>query len=135
MPIVVFTTGSILAVAPPIIVIDEPTTGLDWADTVRMMTLIRRLHARGHTVLMITHNMEIVADYAQRVILMNKGAVLLQATPSDIFAHPEALEQCHLVAPPVARLAHRLDNMGVPPTIATVDQMVAVFAPAEGRHV
>ncbi len=66
----------ILAVQPEVIILDEPTTGLDDAESARIMALLQSLQQRGHTIVMITHNMGIVRDYAQRVIVMEDGSIV-----------------------------------------------------------
>lgn len=122
--------ASILAIAPPVIIIDEPTTGLDWTGTTRMLELISALHRRGHTVIMITHNMRIVANYAERVIVMSEGKILLDGSPSQVFEHAQELQRSYLEPPQMTLLAQRLADLGCPKGIVTVDQMVEVIANA-----
>ncbi len=122
--------ASILAIEPPVIVIDEPTTGLDWTGTMRMLELVSDLHQRGHTVIMITHNMRIVANYAERVIVMSEGKILLDGSPSKVFEHVQELKKSYLEPPQITLLAQRLADLGCPRDIVTVDQMVEVIAAA-----
>ena len=124
--------ASILAIAPQVIIIDEPTTGLDWAGTKRMMALIRELHQKGHTILMITHNMEIVAEYAGRVILLNQGRVLMDGNPSQVFADDQALRASYLEAPAMARLSQGLADLNCPQGIVNLDQMLQLISDALG---
>jgi energy-coupling factor transport system ATP-binding protein len=124
--------ASILAIAPQVIIIDEPTTGLDWAGTKRMMALIRELHQKGHTVLMITHNMEIVAEYAGRVILLNQGRVLMDGTPSQVFEDHQALRAGYLEPPAMARLSQELADLNCPQGIVNLDQMLQLISDALG---
>jgi energy-coupling factor transporter ATPase len=120
--------ASILAIAPPVMVIDEPTTGLDWRGAVRMMELIRSLHEQGHTIIMITHSMKIVAEYAERVVLLNQGRVMMDANPSGIFEDLSALRKAYLESPSIILLARKLADLGCPTNILTVAQMVRAIA-------
>lgn len=116
--------ASILAIAPPVICIDEPTTGLDWTGTLRMMELIRKLHQNGHTVIMITHNMDLVAEYAQRVLLVNRGKLLCDASPAQVFADAEILQKSGITPPQISKLVKRLADLNCPEDICTISQMV-----------
>lgn len=104
--------ASILALEPKILVIDEPTTGQDWAGMQNMMALIKQLHENGTTVIMISHDMEIVAKYAQRVIVMKDGGILLEGSTREVFENFEMLEQAGIVPPQIVRLTARLKDLG-----------------------
>lgn len=108
----IIALASILALEPEILVVDEPTTGLDWAGVQKIMELIRHLHDHGTTIIMISHDMEIVARYAQRIIMMKDGSILLDGSTGEAFSNLEALEQASLVPPQIARLAARLRDLG-----------------------
>lgn len=77
--------AGILALKPKYLVIDEPTAGLDPSGTKSMMELFRSLHEHGITIILITHDMELVRSYASRVIVMEKGQVVKNCTPSELF--------------------------------------------------
>jgi len=100
--------ASVLAARPAILIFDEPTTGLDAAQVKKMMALLVQLCDRGHTILMITHAMEIVAEYADEVVVLQAGRVLLQGPTSQVLHEVETLERAGLRPPPVVRLAHAL---------------------------
>ncbi|MHB9094444.1 MAG: ABC transporter ATP-binding protein [Eubacteriales bacterium] len=104
--------ASILALEPKILVIDEPTTGQDWAGMQNMMALIKQLHENGTTVIMISHDMEIVAKCAQRVIVMKDGGILLEGSTREVFENFEMLEQAGIVPPQIVRLTARLKDLG-----------------------
>ncbi len=91
--------ASILAMGPQILVIDEPTAGLDWTGVQKLMTLIRDLHRQGTTVIMISHDLDLVAEYAQRVVVMREGKVWRDGPVAELFADPLILNQAALVAP------------------------------------
>jgi energy-coupling factor transporter ATP-binding protein EcfA2 len=108
---------------PAILVLDEPTVGLDapgWATT---LAWCREVHQAGRTVLLITHDMEVAAA-AERVVVLERGRVIGDGAPADIFAHPELLAQASLEPPPVAALAQR---MGLPPTVLDVAGFLALY--------
>lgn len=108
----IVAVASILALEPKILVIDEPTTGLDWAGIQKMMALIEHLHNNGTTIIMISHDMEIVAKYAQRVIVMKDGGILLDGGAREAFSSLQALEQASLIPPQISRLTARLRDLG-----------------------
>ncbi len=116
--------GAILTMQPPVVIIDEPTTGMDWQGGVAMMDLIRELHRQGQTIIMITHDMRIVASYAHRVIVMADGRILADGTPREIFSRPDILARADLQPPQISRIAQALAKYGVPPDILTVDEAV-----------
>lgn len=130
--------ASILAIAPPVICIDEPTTGLDWSGTQRMMALIADLHRRGHTIVMITHQMERVADHAQRVLLMHQGRLLLDGAPAQVFAEVDLLRQSAVAPTALSQLVRRLADLDCPQSIHTTGQLAQAIAAAVhgcGSHV
>jgi len=98
--------ASILAMRPELLVFDEPTTGLDYDETVALMELVRELNKKGHTVVLVTHTMWVVARYAQRVVVMDEGKVVADTTPRALFANPSLLESAGLTAPEVATLSN-----------------------------
>lgn len=119
--------ASILALEPEVLIIDEPTTGQDWQGTRNMMNLIKSLNQRGHTILIITHNMRIVADYCQRVVVLNQGQIIADNTPRQIFAKPDLLKKADLRPPQITRLAEKLADMGIPEEIITGEEMFSII--------
>jgi len=105
--------ASVLARAPEVLVIDEPTTGLDREDGRAMMAMIRRLHRDGHTIIVITHDMQLAADHAERVIVLAHGSILADGTPEEIFLQPDLLHRAGLTMPPVAALSLALHAKGI----------------------
>jgi len=96
--------ASMLAARPQIMIFDEPTTGLDYRESRGMMNLLRDLHQAGHTIIIITHTMWVVCEYAQRIVLMSQGRVLGEGPVRHCLGQPELLGQASLTAPPIARL-------------------------------
>jgi energy-coupling factor transport system ATP-binding protein len=114
--------ASFLALEPAMLILDEPTTGLDYGEQRRMMDLLAGLHGQGTTLVVITHTPWVVGEYAQRGVVMQGGAVLFDGTLRTLFAQEELLEACHFRVPDVTRLGRRL---GVTPL--SVDELVATL--------
>ncbi|MEG6511097.1 energy-coupling factor ABC transporter ATP-binding protein [Desulforamulus ruminis] len=121
--------ASVLALQTPIIVLDEPTTGQDYQERLQIMELIRNLNRAGHTILFITHDMSLVAGYAQRVIVLCQGKVLLEGPTREVLSRREQLAQTLLEPPQIMMLASRLaalNSLNITPSsevILTVDEM------------
>ncbi|HEX7406198.1 MAG TPA: energy-coupling factor transporter ATPase [Candidatus Binatia bacterium] len=99
--------ASVLALRPRLLILDEPTTGLDYLEQRRMMDLFAQLHAQGIAIVMITHTPWVVAEYARRGVLMADGRVLLDAPLRTLLAQEGLLEQAHFCAPDITRLGRR----------------------------
>ena len=110
--------ASILAAKPHILIVDEPTTGLDAEESARMMNMMRTLHRQGHTVIVITHDMGIVANYATRCVLMRRGAIVADGPTREILSDPELVRSAALALPALTRFARR---WGV--TLLTVEEV------------
>lgn len=93
--------AAILAMEPSILIVDEPTTGQDWKESISIMELVKHLNNKGHTCIMITHNMNLVSLYAQRVIVMSDGEVLLDGPTQDMFRETETLMRAGIKPPEV----------------------------------
>jgi energy-coupling factor transporter ATP-binding protein EcfA2 len=99
--------ASLLAMRPRLLILDEPTTGLDYDEQRRMMDLLARLHAQGMALLIITHSPWVVAEYAARGVLMSAGRVLFDGPLRDLFAEEALLARAHFQAPEITRLGRR----------------------------
>lgn len=104
------TVASILALQPEILVIDEPTTGLDWAEALKVMAVVKNLHEQGTTIIMITHDMEWVAEYAERVVVLHHGQILLDGTPKKVFDQRELLREACIVPPQIVQLCKKMEE-------------------------
>ena len=100
--------ASILALKPKVIVLDEPTTGLDYKDQRRMMELVRSLNEAGHTIIMITHTMWVVAEYAHRIVLMNNGKIVADGDTRELFADEAMLARAGVQPPQITQLGNRV---------------------------
>ena len=105
--------ASILVLKPKILVVDEPTTGQDWDGIQNMMKLIDELHANGTTIVMITHDMDVVATHANRVIVMAKGSIVADGSVRDVFKQEKALKDAYVARPQIPELSERLGLQGM----------------------
>lgn len=99
---------SIIVAAPPVVVLDEPTTGLDFRECTKVMEIISQLNDAGTTVVMVCHDMEVVGDYAKRCIAMTQGRVVADGPTFELLRDAEVLDKAHLVAPQLLEVASRL---------------------------
>ncbi|HET7494196.1 MAG TPA: ABC transporter ATP-binding protein [Candidatus Limnocylindrales bacterium] len=123
--------ASVLAIEPRILIVDEPTTGLDWQGGEAMMELMRVLNAEGRTVVIITHDMNIVAEFARRVVVMAGGQIVADGGPRAVFRRDAELHAADLRAPQAFRIAQRRpDLFGDPLTVAEArDALLARVGP------
>jgi len=119
--------ASVLAMEPEILILDEPTTGQDYRGSKQIMDLIAALNKKGHSVIFITHDLQLVADYAQRVILMGKGAIMFDGSPREVLIQRELLAKTNLKPQQITEFSQSLANYGAPEDIIQVDELVAVF--------
>ena len=116
--------ASILAMEPNLIVLDEPTTGQDRTHVNKFLHQIKKLNQLGKTVLLITHDMNIAAEYANRTIVMKSGEIFLDGATRDIFSRSEELREAHIEPPVVTRLSLDLKRKGINiPVMLTVEEL------------
>jgi energy-coupling factor transport system ATP-binding protein len=126
--------ASTLAMRPKAIVVDEPTTGQDYRQSAEIMDFLTRLwRDEGHTIVIVTHEMPIVAAYAQRVVALCQGQVLIDGPTREVFGRPELLRQTFVKPPQVTRLAQGLSDLGVPGDAVSVDELVDSMQAVPGR--
>lgn len=120
--------ASILALRPKVIIVDEPTTGQDSSQSLEIMDFLLSLNQeRGHTIIVITHVMPIVARYARRVVAMGMGQVLLDGPTDEVFSQTEVLAKTFIEPPHITQLAQSAQDLGFYPGTLTVDSMVEQF--------
>jgi energy-coupling factor transport system ATP-binding protein len=107
--------AAVLALEPHIIILDEPTTGLDHREQEDMLALIQDLHAQGHTVIMVTHSMWAASRYARRLIVLRAGRVVLDGPTREVFAEEDRLAACGLRSPEVVQLSRGLGFLALTP--------------------
>lgn len=107
--------AGVLAMKPEVLILDEPTAGLDPAGRDEILGLISKMHEElGITVILVSHSMEDVAKYVDRIIVMNQGSVMYDGAPKDVFRQYKELESVGLAAPQVTYLMHELKENGLP---------------------
>ncbi|AOZ94685.1 cobalt ABC transporter ATP-binding protein [Paenibacillus crassostreae] len=111
-----------MAMRPTIMLLDEPTASLDIASRKEMTLLFDQLHDHVKAVVVATHDMQLVADWATRVIVMNEGHILLDTDSRTVFQHSDILNKAALIAPQIVQLS---DRLGIVPTCLSVKEFVA----------
>ena len=105
--------AGVLAMKPEVLILDEPTAGLDPKGRDEILQQIKKLQTEtGLTILLVSHSMEDVAEYVDRIIVMNKGSVMYDDTPREVFKHYKELEEVGLAAPQVTYIMHELKARG-----------------------
>ncbi len=121
--------ASILALRPQVIIVDEPTTGQDARQSIEIMEFLKELNEKhGHTIIIITHDMYIVAQYARRVILMSEGKILTDGPTAEVFSQPDILQKAFLEPPQITQLAQSVQRLGFDAGTLTVEEMVDQFS-------
>jgi energy-coupling factor transport system ATP-binding protein len=116
--------ASILAMEPDIIVLDEPTTGQDWGHVNKFLQQIRHLNELGKTIILVTHDMNLVAGYAKRTVVMDNGKIVLDGDTRHIFSEQEILEKTGITLPVITRLSPDLLKKGIDiPPLLTVHEL------------
>ncbi len=106
--------ASILAMRPSVIIVDEPTTGQDFKQSIEIMDFLTDLNRQGYTIIIITHDMPIVARYARRTVVMADGEILMDAPTRKVFEEAEVLERAFIKPPQITLLADALADLGAP---------------------
>lgn len=107
--------AGVLAMQPKVLILDEPTAGLDPKGRDEILDCISELHRKKDmTVILVSHSMEDVAKYVERIIVMNRGKVFLDGSPKEVFAHYKELEEIGLAAPEVTYIMNELAGKGLP---------------------
>lgn len=125
--------ASVVAMDPAVLIVDEPTTGLDWVESLQIMDYLKKLHDdQGKTVLIITHDMNIVSLYARRVVVMAGGRVVGDGSPREVFSNPELMAKANLKPPAIAELSIRLCGQVALTPEEAVEALVHAKAAREG---
>jgi cobalt transport protein ATP-binding subunit len=115
------TLASLAAMDPPVLVLDEPTVGLDAPGLRETFGWLAELHAQGRTILLVTHDMALVAEYAERAVVLRGGQILADGRPEGVLCQTEVLSQASLSTPPLMALAQALRPYGLRGAGLTVD--------------
>ena len=128
--------AGVLAMKPKILILDEPTAGLDPQGRKDILNLISKLQKeQGITVILVSHSMEDVAEYVDRIMVINKGSIELDGTPKEVFAHEDKLTECGLSVPKVTGAMMLLRRNGIPvrTDVITVDEAVEEIKRVYGK--
>ena len=115
---------------------DEPTTGLDYRECEKVMRIVKALHNQGTTVIMVCHDMEVVADFAQRVIVMTGGRAIADGPTFEVLRNPQVLAAADLIPPQIVEIALNLQQLGAPGAVTsanTLEEMIAALGACAGK--
>jgi energy-coupling factor transport system ATP-binding protein len=114
------SVAAVAAMQPEVLIFDEPTTGQDHQGRYELADIARELNKhQGTTVILITHDMELIAEYTERLIVMGNGRILLDGPTREVFQETEILEQTFIAPPQTTQLAQALSDLGIPPNLLT----------------
>jgi energy-coupling factor transporter ATP-binding protein EcfA2 len=116
--------ATVLAMRPRILVVDEPTTGQDARSAAATMRTLQELNRRGHTILFVTHDSRVVAEYAQRVLVMADGELITDGPPETVLYDTDVMARAAIKPPPVVRLARLLADGDAGPDVLTIGDLV-----------
>jgi energy-coupling factor transporter ATP-binding protein EcfA2 len=120
--------ASVLSLDPDVLIVDEPTGGLDQETGQRVMDTLCELNQNGKTIIIITHDMALASRYTRRVIVLHQGKILIDGPTHEVFSKPEILSKTMLEPPQITRLSQRLMNKGFPGDILTVEDFIDFLA-------
>ena len=126
--------GSTLTLDPKVLVVDEPTTGQDYSRAKVVMELCKRLNEKGKTILIISHNMDLIAEYCRYVYVLKDGSLLTEGTPKRVFSQPETLMETSIVPPQITRIFQQMTKPALPHDVLTMGEAFEVLG-IGGAHV
>lgn len=129
--------AGVIAMEPKVLILDEPTAGLDPRGREAVLAQIRAYHERrGTTVILVSHSMEEIARNAGRIVVFCDSHILMQGTPREVFARAEELERVGLDVPQVTKIAGELRRRGLPidPAVYTIEDLKAELLTLKGGH-
>ncbi len=116
-----------IAMDPEVLILDEPTTAQDYRGRHVLCQIATRMQKKGKTIVMISHDMDLVAQYADRLIVMAEGRILADGPKREVFGMHEVMEKAFLKPPQITQLSQKLESYGIKKNLVTVDEMVACF--------
>jgi len=105
--------AGVLAMEPMLLILDEPTAGLDWQGTQKIESIIRQYHDNGRTVLFVSHDMDLVARLADRILVLHQGRLIFDGSKTGLFQQPNILDQAGLEIPHMVQAVHVLQKKGI----------------------
>ena len=119
--------AAVYTMRPRIFILDEPTTGLDWRGTMELMELIGEMHRQGHTIILVTHDMKLVAGFSQKCLVLRDGWVLTYDDTRAVFQRSEVLRETQIELPQITLLAKQMVPYGMPDDVLSVDEFYAAY--------
>lgn len=121
------SVAAVYAMRPRIFVLDEPTTGLDWKSAVHLMQAIQAMNEQGHTIILVTHDIKLVCEFARRSLVLRDGQVLAYDDTRSVFGQSEMLGCTQIEPPQITELARKMSPFGMPDDVLTVDEFYAAY--------
>jgi cobalt transport protein ATP-binding subunit len=122
------TLAAVWAMRPQIMVLDEPTAGLDWRSTRTLMEEVTNLNHQDHTIILVTHDMKLVAEFARQVLVLDEGRTLAYGPTRQLFQQEAVLRQAFLAPPPITALARRMRSCGLKGDSLTVEEFYQEYS-------
>ncbi len=119
--------AAVYSMRPRVFVLDEPTTGLDWKSAMGLMRIIQAMNEKGHTIILVTHDMKIVCEFARSSLVLRDGQVLVYDDTRTVFKHSEILKETQIEPPQITELAKKMTPFGMPDDVLTVDEFHATY--------
>ena len=120
--------AAVYAMRPRVFILDEPTAGLDWRSAQDLLARVHALWEQGHTIILVSHDMRLVAEHAPQTLVMHQGRVLAHGPTAQVLVEDAALRQAQIRPPQVRQLAQRLQDVGMRPDTLTVDAFAADYS-------
>jgi energy-coupling factor transport system ATP-binding protein len=119
--------GSTLTLNPKVLVVDEPTTGQDYSRAKVVMELCKKINDEGKTIIIISHNMDLIAEYCKYVYVMKDGGLLMEGTPKSVFSQPDILMQTSIIPPQITRIFQQIKGQDLPDDVLTMDEALGLL--------
>jgi len=119
--------AAIYTMQPQVFILDEPTAGLDWRLTLDLMHLVQEMHSRGHTIILVTHDIKVAAQFAELTLVLHAGKVVLYGQTRAVFRQVQALRKSQIEPPQVTVLSRRLSASGMPDVVLTVEECFKAY--------
>jgi energy-coupling factor transport system ATP-binding protein len=120
--------ASVLTLNPKVLIVDEPTTGQDFTRSKIVMNLAKTLCERGRTIIIISHNMDLIAEYCERLVVMLNGQMLLAGPTREVFSQTQRIRESSLEPPQVTQIGQALVSLGLPSDVLTLGEMLQIVS-------
>lgn len=126
--------AAVLAMQPSILILDEPTVGLDAGSAESLLLRIQELHRQGRTIVLVTHDLALAARYTEEMVVMAQGRVLAHDVTRSLLAQPDLLHRADLEPPQITQLCQSLTHLGLPSDAMTVNEAAAAIVAQLGQR-